>query len=66
MLILMSKKKPPAKDRHKSNPMVRLTPRAEAILAAIVATSRRAKTVEIELALESHAKTVGITVPPLS
>lgn len=46
-------------DRHKTNAMVRLTPKAAATLAKIVAVTRRQKTTEVEIALEKHLKTLS-------
>jgi hypothetical protein len=51
-----SKRQP---ERHKSNAMVRLTPKAAATLAKIVSVTRRQKTTEVEIALEKHLKTLS-------
>lgn len=44
----------------RNSAFVRLTPRADAMLRAIVAITRRTMATELEIALENHAKNLGV------
>jgi hypothetical protein len=52
------------KDQHKSGFMVRLPERYRPTFAALYKKHRRPMTVEVQIALEKHAKDEGVTLPP--
>lgn len=58
----MVKKKKPA-DQHKSGFMVRLPEPYRVALASLKAKTRRAMTVEVQMALDAHLKANGVPPP---
>lgn len=59
----MTRKKLPAKDRHKSGFMVRLPESFRELLDELVKESHRTMTVEVQLALSDYAKAKGKKPP---